>query len=143
MCLDGAGKYMSNSCVWKSDQNEGRAQLTRFFNRALHVFVHFDLLYVYMCTVQFAMVEVAVTFIMDGFGKKILPIFKRKELIILAVCSFGFLLGIPHITRVNIIQFHFINKYCVLTVEILLYLDQVDFLDLELFTLDTWNIILV
>uniref|UniRef100_A0A8C1DRP9 Transporter n=1 Tax=Cyprinus carpio carpio TaxID=630221 RepID=A0A8C1DRP9_CYPCA len=57
---------------------------------------------------QFAMVEVAVTFIMDGFGKKILPIFKRKELIILAVCSFGFLLGIPHITR-----------YCVLTVEIL------------------------
>ncbi len=56
-----------------------------------------------MYTVQFAMVEVAVTFIMDGFGKKLLHIFKRKELIILAVCSFGFLLGIPHITRVNMI----------------------------------------
>ncbi|RXN30008.1 sodium- and chloride-dependent GABA transporter ine-like isoform X1 [Labeo rohita] len=48
---------------------------------------------------QFAMVEVAVTFIMDGFGKKVLQVFKRKEIIVLMVCSVGFLLGIPHITR--------------------------------------------
>jgi len=58
----------------------------------------------YIClSVQFAMVEVAVTFIMDGFGKKALRVFKRKELIVLAVCSVGFLLGIPHISRVNML----------------------------------------
>lgn len=55
-----------------------------------------------MCvSAQFAMAEVAVTFIMDGFGKKILRVLKKKELVVLAVCSVGFLLGIPHITRVN------------------------------------------
>uniref|UniRef100_A0A673JAP8 Transporter n=1 Tax=Sinocyclocheilus rhinocerous TaxID=307959 RepID=A0A673JAP8_9TELE len=71
----------------------------------------FDLLYVYMYTVQFAMVEVAVTFIMDGFGKKVLQVFKRKELIVLAVCSVGFLLGIPHITRGGIYVFQLMDHY--------------------------------
>lgn len=94
-------RKMSYSCVWKGDQNEGSAQLTRFFNRAINM--RFNLLNVYIYTVQFAMVEVAVTFIMDGFGKKVLQVFKRKEIIVLMVCSVGFLLGIPHITRVNMI----------------------------------------
>uniref|UniRef100_A0AAR2JD67 Transporter n=1 Tax=Pygocentrus nattereri TaxID=42514 RepID=A0AAR2JD67_PYGNA len=53
---------------------------------------------------EFAMVEVAVTCIMDGFGVKVLRVFKRKELLVLAVCSVGFLLGIPHITRVILIS---------------------------------------
>ncbi|KAK1792287.1 hypothetical protein P4O66_012243, partial [Electrophorus voltai] len=48
---------------------------------------------------EFAMVEVAVTCIMDGFGPKVLRVFKRKELLVVAVCAVGFLLGIPHITR--------------------------------------------
>ncbi|NP_001103931.2 uncharacterized protein LOC561694 isoform a [Danio rerio] len=60
---------------------------------------------------QFAMVEVAVTFIMDGFGRKALKVFKRKELIVLAVCSFGFLLGIPHITRGGIYVFQLMDHY--------------------------------
>ncbi|XP_051966605.1 sodium- and chloride-dependent GABA transporter ine-like isoform X3 [Xyrauchen texanus] len=60
---------------------------------------------------QFAMVEVAVTFIMDGFGKKVLQVFKRKELIVLAVCSTGFLLGIPHISRGGIYVFQLMDHY--------------------------------
>ncbi|XP_051520709.1 sodium- and chloride-dependent GABA transporter 1-like isoform X2 [Myxocyprinus asiaticus] len=60
---------------------------------------------------QFAMVEVAVTFIMDGFGKKVLQVFKRKELIVLAVCSIGFLLGIPHISRGGIYVFQLMDHY--------------------------------
>uniref|UniRef100_A0A9J7ZSW7 Transporter n=2 Tax=Cyprinus carpio TaxID=7962 RepID=A0A9J7ZSW7_CYPCA len=60
---------------------------------------------------QFAMVEVAVTFIVDGFGKKVLGVFKRKELIVLAVCSVGFLLGIPHITSGGIYVFQLMDHY--------------------------------
>ncbi|TRY71311.1 hypothetical protein DNTS_002248 [Danionella cerebrum] len=60
---------------------------------------------------QFCMVEVAVTFIMDGFGKKVLKIFKWRELVVLAVCCFGFLLGIPHITRGGIYVFQLMDHY--------------------------------
>ncbi|XP_077097457.1 sodium- and chloride-dependent GABA transporter ine isoform X1 [Siphateles boraxobius] len=60
---------------------------------------------------QFAMVEVAVTFIMDGFGKKALRVFKKKELIVLVVCSVGFLLGIPHISRGGIYVFQLMDHY--------------------------------
>ena len=47
------------------------------------------------------MAEVAVTYIMDEFGAKVLHIFKRRELLVLAVCSVCFLFGIPHINRVS------------------------------------------
>ncbi|KAI4880964.1 hypothetical protein NFI96_013716 [Prochilodus magdalenae] len=60
---------------------------------------------------EFAMVEVAVTCIMDGFGVKVLRVFKRKELLVLAVCSLGFLLGIPHITRGGIYVFQLMDHY--------------------------------
>ena len=49
---------------------------------------------------QFANVEVAVTFIKDEFGPQVLRFLKREELLVLAVCVVGFLLGIPHVTRV-------------------------------------------
>ena len=50
---------------------------------------------------QFSMAEVAVTYVVDEFGVKVLRIFKRRELLVLAVCSACFLFGIPHITRVS------------------------------------------
>ena len=50
---------------------------------------------------QFATVEVAVTFIKDEFGPKILRFLKREELLTLAVCAICFLLGIPHVTKVR------------------------------------------
>lgn len=53
------------------------------------------------CALQFAMVEVAVTSVIDGFGPKVLRVLKRQEVIVLAVCVMGFLLGIPHITKVR------------------------------------------
>ncbi|CAB1319859.1 unnamed protein product [Coregonus sp. 'balchen'] len=53
---------------------------------------------------QFAMVEVAVTSIIDSFGHKVLRVLKRQELIVLAVCVMGFLLGIPHITKCILIS---------------------------------------
>ncbi|XP_072521205.1 sodium- and chloride-dependent GABA transporter ine isoform X1 [Salminus brasiliensis] len=60
---------------------------------------------------EFAMVEVVVTCIMDGFGVKVLRVFKRKELLVLAVCSVGFLLGIPHVTRGGIYVFQLMDHY--------------------------------
>ncbi|XP_076853954.1 sodium- and chloride-dependent GABA transporter 1 isoform X2 [Brachyhypopomus gauderio] len=60
---------------------------------------------------EFAMVEVAVTCIMDGFGPKVLRVFRRKELLVAAVCSVGFLLGIPHITRGGIYVFQLMDHY--------------------------------
>ncbi|XP_035386025.1 sodium- and chloride-dependent GABA transporter 1 isoform X2 [Electrophorus electricus] len=60
---------------------------------------------------EFAMVEVAVTCIMDGFGPKVLRVFKRKELLVVAVCAVGFLLGIPHITRGGIYVFQLMDHY--------------------------------
>ncbi|XP_036383442.1 sodium- and chloride-dependent GABA transporter ine [Megalops cyprinoides] len=60
---------------------------------------------------QFAMVEVAVTFIMDGFRTKVLRVLKKKELVVLAVCSVGFLLGIPHITQGGIFVFQLMDHY--------------------------------
>uniref|UniRef100_A0A3B1IIJ0 Transporter n=1 Tax=Astyanax mexicanus TaxID=7994 RepID=A0A3B1IIJ0_ASTMX len=60
---------------------------------------------------EFAMVEVAVTCIMDGFGVKVLRVFKRKELLVLVVCLVGFLLGIPHITRGGIYVFQLMDHY--------------------------------
>lgn len=50
---------------------------------------------------QFANVEVAVTFIKDEYGPKVMPYLKREEFLSLAVCIVCFLLGIPHITKVH------------------------------------------
>ncbi|KAM6965248.1 sodium- and chloride-dependent GABA transporter ine [Aplochiton taeniatus] len=60
---------------------------------------------------QFAMVEVAVTCIMDEYGSKILRLVKRKELVVLAVCLFALLLGIPHITRGGMYVFQLMDHY--------------------------------
>ncbi|KAJ8415274.1 hypothetical protein AAFF_G00422540 [Aldrovandia affinis] len=60
---------------------------------------------------QFAMVEVVVTFIMDGFGPKVLRVLKRKEFVVLVVCIVGFLLGLPHITQGGIFVFQLMDHY--------------------------------
>ncbi|KAL0979342.1 hypothetical protein UPYG_G00183900 [Umbra pygmaea] len=60
---------------------------------------------------QFAMVEVAVTSIMDGFGPKILRVLKRQELVVLLVCIMGLLLGMPHITKGGIYVFQLMDHY--------------------------------
>ncbi|XP_041692332.1 sodium- and chloride-dependent GABA transporter ine isoform X1 [Coregonus clupeaformis] len=60
---------------------------------------------------QFAMVEVAVTSIMDGCGPKVLRVLKRQEIIVLAVCVIGFLLGIPHITKGGMYVFQLMDHY--------------------------------
>lgn len=49
---------------------------------------------------QFATVEVAITFIKDEFGPKVIRFLKREELLALTVCIVGFILGIPHVTKV-------------------------------------------
>lgn len=49
---------------------------------------------------QFANVDVAITFIKDEFGHKVLPYLRREELVTLVICAVGFILGIPHVTKV-------------------------------------------
>ncbi|MGH0167380.1 UNVERIFIED_CONTAM: hypothetical protein FKN15_052117 [Acipenser sinensis] len=53
---------------------------------------------------QFAMVEVMVTSLMDGCGKQLLRVLKRKELLVLAVCLVAFLLGIPNVTQFAMVE---------------------------------------
>ncbi|KAF0033854.1 hypothetical protein F2P81_013920 [Scophthalmus maximus] len=60
---------------------------------------------------QFATVDVAVAFLKDEFGAKILPFLKREELLTLAVCVFCFALGIPHITKGGIYVFQLMDHY--------------------------------
>ncbi|XP_029960070.1 sodium- and chloride-dependent GABA transporter ine [Salarias fasciatus] len=60
---------------------------------------------------QFATVEVLVTFVKDEFGAKILRFLKREELLTLVVCTVGFLLGIPHITKGGIYVFQLMDHY--------------------------------
>ncbi|KAM3867516.1 sodium- and chloride-dependent GABA transporter ine [Diretmus argenteus] len=60
---------------------------------------------------QFAMVDVAVTFIMDGFGPKVLCFLKKQEVLVLVVCMVSFLLGIPHITKGGIYVFQLMDHY--------------------------------
>ncbi|XP_074526437.1 sodium- and chloride-dependent GABA transporter 1 [Halichoeres trimaculatus] len=60
---------------------------------------------------QFATVEVGVTFIKDEFGPKLLHLFKREELVTLAVCVVGFILGIPHVTKGGIYVFQLMDHY--------------------------------
>lgn len=49
---------------------------------------------------QFAMVEVMVTSLMDQFHQPLMKLFRRKELLVLAVCAAAFLLGIPCVMQV-------------------------------------------
>ncbi|XP_034548039.1 sodium- and chloride-dependent GABA transporter ine [Notolabrus celidotus] len=60
---------------------------------------------------QFATVDVAVTFIKDEFGPSLLRFLKREELVTLAVCIVGFILGIPHITKGGIYVFQLMDHY--------------------------------
>ncbi|XP_003451768.1 sodium- and chloride-dependent GABA transporter ine isoform X1 [Oreochromis niloticus] len=60
---------------------------------------------------QFATVEVAVTYIKDEFGAKVLPFLKREELLVLTVCFVCFALGIPHITKGGIYVFQLMDHY--------------------------------
>ncbi|XP_035760935.1 sodium- and chloride-dependent GABA transporter 1 isoform X2 [Neolamprologus brichardi] len=60
---------------------------------------------------QFGTVEVAVTYIKDEFGVKVLPFLKREELLVLAVCFVCFALGIPHITKGGIYVFQLMDHY--------------------------------
>uniref|UniRef100_A0A8C6V353 Transporter n=1 Tax=Neogobius melanostomus TaxID=47308 RepID=A0A8C6V353_9GOBI len=60
---------------------------------------------------QFATVEVAITFLKDEFGTKILPFLKREELLTLVVCLLCFLLGLPHITKGGIYVFQLMDHY--------------------------------
>ncbi|KAG7244077.1 hypothetical protein INR49_006239 [Caranx melampygus] len=62
-------------------------------------------------TSHFATVEVAVTFIKDEFGSKVLHFLKREELLALAVCLLCFILGIPHITKGGIYVFQLMDHY--------------------------------
>uniref|UniRef100_W5M635 Transporter n=1 Tax=Lepisosteus oculatus TaxID=7918 RepID=W5M635_LEPOC len=60
---------------------------------------------------QFAMVEVMVTSLMDGLGSPLLKYFRRKELLVLAVCFTAFLLGIPHVMQGGIYIFQLMDHY--------------------------------
>ncbi|KAA8592243.1 hypothetical protein FQN60_017698 [Etheostoma spectabile] len=60
---------------------------------------------------QFATVEVAITFIKDEFGPQVLRFLKREELLTLAVCIVGFVLGIPHVTKGGIYVFQLMDQY--------------------------------
>lgn len=60
---------------------------------------------------QFATVEVAITFLKDEFGTKILRYLKREELLALIVCLLCFLLGLPHITKGGIYVFQLMDHY--------------------------------
>lgn len=47
------------------------------------------------------MVEVLVTSVLDEFYQVLMQIFKRKELLVLAVCCVAFLFGIPCVMQVK------------------------------------------
>ncbi|XP_062341279.1 sodium- and chloride-dependent GABA transporter ine [Osmerus eperlanus] len=60
---------------------------------------------------QFAMVEVMVTSLMDGFGQSLMKYLRQKELLVLVVCFTAFLLGIPHVMQVGIYVFQLMDHY--------------------------------
>ncbi|XP_067862103.1 sodium- and chloride-dependent GABA transporter ine-like [Heptranchias perlo] len=60
---------------------------------------------------QFAMVEVMVTSLMDGWGKSLLRFFKCKELVVLAICFVAFVVGIPNVTQGGIYFFQLMDHY--------------------------------
>ncbi|XP_030294468.1 sodium- and chloride-dependent GABA transporter ine [Sparus aurata] len=60
---------------------------------------------------EFAMVEVLVTSLMDEFYQTLIKFFRRKELFVLAICGFAFLLGIPCVMQVGIYVFQLMDHY--------------------------------
>lgn len=52
---------------------------------------------------QFAMVEVMVTSLLDGYYQKLVKYFRRKEVFVLVVCITAFLLGIPCVMQVKLV----------------------------------------
>lgn len=60
---------------------------------------------------QFGVVEVSATFLKDEFGPIILRILKREELVTLAVCFAGLILGLPHVTQGGIYVFQLMDHY--------------------------------
>lgn len=74
---------------------------------------------------QFATVEVAVTFLKDELGSKILQFLKREELLALVVCLLGFLLGLPHITKGGIYAFQLMDHYTAVVSLMLLAFSEV------------------
>ncbi|XP_029924895.1 sodium- and chloride-dependent GABA transporter ine [Myripristis murdjan] len=60
---------------------------------------------------QFAMVEVMVTSLMDEFDHCLLNFFKRKEIVVLAVCSIAFPLGIPYVMQMGVYVFQLMDHY--------------------------------
>ncbi|XP_061658739.1 sodium- and chloride-dependent GABA transporter ine [Syngnathoides biaculeatus] len=60
---------------------------------------------------EFAMVEVMVTSLLDQSNQYLLKFFKRKELLVLAVCGIACLLGIPNVTQAGIYVFQLMDHY--------------------------------
>ncbi|KAM4547564.1 sodium- and chloride-dependent GABA transporter ine [Fundulus diaphanus] len=60
---------------------------------------------------EFAMVEVLVTSFMDQFYQRVIRIFKRQELFVLAICGVALLLGIPCVMQVGIFVFQLMDHY--------------------------------
>ncbi|XP_037124719.1 sodium- and chloride-dependent GABA transporter ine [Syngnathus acus] len=60
---------------------------------------------------EFAMVEVMVTTLMDQSNQPLLKFFKKKELLVLAVCGIACLLGIPNVTQAGIYVFQLMDHY--------------------------------
>lgn len=55
-----------------------------------------------MCYLQFAIVEVVVTSIQDGFPGWIRKRLMCHEVLVLIVCVISFLLGLPNVTEVSL-----------------------------------------
>ncbi|XP_061753975.1 sodium- and chloride-dependent GABA transporter ine [Nerophis ophidion] len=60
---------------------------------------------------EFAMVEVMVTSLMDEYDQRLIRFFKRKELLVLAVCVVACLLGIPCVLQAGIYVFQLMDHY--------------------------------
>ncbi|XP_039627782.1 sodium- and chloride-dependent GABA transporter 1 isoform X2 [Polypterus senegalus] len=60
---------------------------------------------------QFAMVEVMVTSLTDSFGKSLLKVLRRKELLVMVVCFVAFVLGIPNVAEGGIYVFQLLDHY--------------------------------
>ncbi|TWW60412.1 Sodium- and chloride-dependent GABA transporter ine [Takifugu flavidus] len=75
---------------------------------------------------QFANVEVVITCIKDELGSKVSGLLKREALLSLIVCTVGFILGIPHVTKGGIYVFQLMDTYtAVLSVVFLAFCEVV------------------
>uniref|UniRef100_A0A8C4NIG2 Uncharacterized protein n=1 Tax=Eptatretus burgeri TaxID=7764 RepID=A0A8C4NIG2_EPTBU len=60
---------------------------------------------------QFAMVEVAVMFVMDSNAPFLHGILHRKEIVVFMICFAGFLLGLPMVTQAGIYFFQLVDHH--------------------------------